>query len=121
MRKTTLILSVLCLLLVSVLPAFAQDETDEPTLAQRFPTLRVKDQFNQTAQIKYYRFPQDSWFFEPLDLSYFPHEKWDKDEWFLLGRWKDGRTYNQIIYLDAPESDAVFHGTDTYIYAESIG
>ena len=115
MRKTALLLSVLCLLLLAVLPVFAQDaqdETAEPTLDQRFPTLRVKDQFNQTAQTKYYRFPRKTWFFDPLDLSYFPHEKWDEEEWALLGRWKDGRTYNQIIYLDAPESEVVFHGTD---------
>ena len=115
MRKTALLLAVLCLLLLASLPAFAQDdrdETAEPTLDQRFPTLRVKDQFNQTGQTKYYRFPQDTWFYEPLDLSYFPHEKWDKDEWSLLGRWNDGRTYNQMIYLDAPESEIVIHGTD---------
>ena len=131
MRKTALLLAVLCLLLLAVLPAFAQDaqdETAEPTLDQRFPTLKVKDQFNQKDQTKYYRFPQDTWFYEPIDLSYFPHEKWEKDEWSLLGRWKDGRTYNQMIYLDAPESDVVFHGTDTgqgygffadfYLYAD---
>lgn len=112
MRKKVLLLAVLCLWLLAVLPALAQEETAEPTLDQRFPTLRVKDQFNQTVNIKYYRFPQDTWFYEPLDLSYFPHEKWEKDEWSLLGRWKDGRTYNQMIYLDAPESEIVFHGTD---------
>ena len=110
--KKTMILFFAFILLISTMDVLAQETESEITLAQRFPTLRVKDQFNQIFPVKYYRFPQDTWFFDPLDLSYFPHEKWEKDEWTLLGRWKDGKTYNQIIYLDKPERDKVIHGTE---------
>ena len=111
MKKNQLIFCVF-LLLICLTDAFAQETEGDITLAQRFPTLRMKDQFNQVLPIKYYRFPQDTWFFDPLDLSYFPHEKWEKDEWTLLGRWKDGKTYNQIIYLNKPERNKVIHGTE---------
>ena len=127
MKKIMLTLCIV-LLLIGTAAVFGQDAGNELTPAQRFPTLRVKDQFNQVLPVKYYRFPQDTWFFDPLDLSYFPHEKWEKDEWSLLGRWKDGRTYDQIIYLDAPEREKVIHGTelgfafgnfkDFYLYAD---
>ena len=107
------ILFVICLLLlVSFTIVGAQDEDGEESLSQRFPTLKFKDQFNQVQPVKYYRFPPDTFFFEPLDLSYFPHEMWYKDEWALLGRWKDGKTYNQTLYFDEKPSSQVFHGTD---------
>lgn len=111
MKKYMLIFCIF-LLLIGVTNVLAQETKGEITLSQRFPTLRMKDQFNQNLPVKYYRFPPDTWFFDPLDLSYFPHEKWEKDEWTLLGRWKDGKTYNQIIYLDKPERDKVIHGTE---------
>ena len=111
MKKTFFLV---CFFLLLCFPSciYAQQEDENVALPQRFPTLRVKDQFNQVLPIKYYRFPQDTWFYEPLDLSYFPHEKWEKKSWALLGRWKDGKTYNQTIYLDKIDQKKVIHGTD---------
>ena len=126
MKKT--ILFFLLFFLFSASLVTAQELEDEIPLSQRFPTLRLKDQFNQILPNKYYRFPKDTWFYEPMDLSYFPHENWLESNWALLGRWKDGKTYNQLIFLDNSASELVIHGTDVgktyglfsdfYLYAD---
>ena len=132
MKKTVLLILIL-LLGFTVFSAYAQEievdidtsaeEIPEPEqfseeeetvpLAQRFPTIRIRDQFNAYIPIMYYRFSPDVLFFDSIDLSYFPHEKWSKNNWVLLGRWTDGISYNQILYGNSPMEKLTMHGTDT--------
>lgn len=97
--------------------AAAPNETVEEKqvipLSQRFPRIKIRDQFNTYVPVMYYRFSPDVLFFEPIDLSYFPHEKWNKSVWTLLGRWTNGRAYNQILYADPPAEKKIMHGTAT--------
>ena len=114
MKKKVLLIFVLIALACSCADAFAQStEEGELSLAQRFPNLAIREKYNQYEKPAFYRFSPDTLFFEPLDLSYFPHEKWNKEEWALLGRWTDQTTYNQIIYLDKPAARQIMHGTAT--------
>ena len=120
MRKVFLLLTVF-LLIFSVVCVCAQDaekhETDPEekalSLSEQFPVVRITERFNTYSPINYYRFSPDVMFYEPIDLSYFPHETWNKNEWVLLGRWSDGQTYNQMIYTDSPAAKTIMHGTDT--------
>ena len=95
------------------IPAETSEEENVVPLAQRFPVIKIHDQFNTYVPVMYYRFSPDVLFFEPIDLSYFPHEKWSKDVWTLLGRWTDGIAYNQILYADPPAASQTMHGTAT--------
>ena len=90
-----------------------EEKEDVLPLAQRFPAIKIHDQFSAYVPVMYYRFSPDVLFFEPIDLSYFPHEKWNKSVWTLLGRWTDGIAYNQILYADPPASGQIMHGTAT--------
>ncbi len=128
MKKSAVILFAVLLAVLSVLSAYAQDPEESLSLAERYPELKVKNPFDRNGPIKYYRFPTDTLFFEPLDLSYFPHETWSKNDWALLGRWGNGTTYNQIIYSEKPATKQLIHGTDVtqnygflrdfYLYAD---
>ena len=128
MRKTAFILCTILLLTLSALSARAQEGTESKPLSERYPELKVKNPFDRNAEIRYYRFPADTLFFEPLDLSYFPHETWSKNDWALLGRWGNGTTYDQIIYSEQPAKKQLIHGTDVtqnygflrdfYLYAD---
>ncbi|MBQ6482283.1 MAG: hypothetical protein IJI45_14300, partial [Anaerolineaceae bacterium] len=60
------------------IPAETSEEKNAVPLAQRFPAIRIHDQFSAYVPVMYYRFSPDVLFFEPIDLSYFPHEKWNK-------------------------------------------
>lgn len=130
MKKTALLFLTTLLLLMSIqlasgqeaddslIQRFAEQEIQEaaeekPPLAQRFPNTKILDRFNNIVPVSYYRFSPDVLFFEPIDLSYFPHESWSKNQWVLLGRWTDGNTYNQMIYSDQPADRMMMHGTDT--------
>ena len=113
-RLALLILSFLVLLISSAaVSAQESAEADELSLAQRFPSLVIREKYNRYEKEAFYRFSPDTLFFEPLDLSYFPHEKWSKKQWALLGRWTDGTSYNQIIYVDKPTERQLIHGTAT--------
>jgi hypothetical protein len=95
-------------------PNIMEEETVEAVpLAQQYPILKIREQFGGYLPIMYYRFSPDVLFFEPIDLSYFPHEKWNKNQWVLLGRWTDGHNYNQILYTDTPAEKMIIHGTET--------
>ncbi len=96
----------------SVCAAFAQETGEEADLLSQFTALKVKNPFDLSGKAKYYRSPADTLFFEPIDLSYFPHETWDKKDWALLGRWGNGHTYNQMLYSDKPAVKQMIHGTD---------
>lgn len=118
MKKSFFLLITGLLLTFFAAECFAQEteETEVPdiALAQRFPALVLRDRFNEFSdKTLYYRFAPDTLFYEPLDLSYFPHEKWTKEKWATVGRWTDGRHYNQILYLDSPADRQIMHGTDT--------
>ena len=112
MRRKVILFILLIVLILASISASAQDQNAEMTLSQRFSMLKFKDQFIQPAAAKYYRFPIDTDFFDPLDLSFFPHEKWDKENWALLGRWKNGKTYDQMIFSDKPAKYTLIHGTE---------
>jgi len=100
----------------------------ELTMTEQFPVLKIKDQFSQKMTNKYYRFPAEIWYFDPLGLSYFPYETMDTDNWALLGRCKDGKTFKQMIYSDQPAKRKIIHGSelgqgagylrDFYLYAD---
>lgn len=90
-----------------------KDIEEEIPLSQKFTRLKILDRFDSTVPIMYYRFSPDVMFFDSIDLSYFPHEKWAKDNWALLGRWTDRYTYTQMIYTDIPSDRLLMHGTDT--------
>ncbi len=107
MKKITVFLFIL-VLFISAAAVSSQDDS----LDQMYPVLKIKNPYPVNERALYYRFPSDMLFFEPMDLSYFPHETWDKDKWSLLGRWGDGKTYNQIIYLDQPIDKQLIHGTE---------
>ena len=114
MKKQMILLIVTVILAFSCAAASAQTaEEAESSLQLRFPTLSIREKYNQYEKPAFYRFSPDTLFFEPLDLSYFPHEKWNKEEWALLRRWTDKNTYNQIIYLDKPAKRQIMHGTAT--------
>ena len=114
MKKQMILLLVTVILAFSCAAASAQStEEAESSLQLRFPTLSIREKYNLYEKPAFYRFSPDTLFFEPLDLSYFPHEKWNKEEWALLGRWTDKNTYNQIIYLDKPAKRQIMHGTAT--------
>lgn len=114
MKKSFLLIICLLLLLTFHYTVFAQDAADpeELPMNSRFPYAKVSDSMNQYAPAAYYRFSPDVLFFDQIDLSYFPHELWTKDQWTLLGRWNDGRTYSQMIYSDTPVPKQLMHGTD---------
>ena len=110
--KNKLLLSFFVLLIIcSFHNVFAQETEDLP-LNRRFPLTKISDPMNQYAPAAYYRFSPDVLFFDQIDLSYFPHELWTKDQWTLLGRWSDGNTYSQMIYSDTPAAKKMMHGTD---------
>ena len=110
--KNNLLLSFFVLLIIcSFHNVFAQETEDLP-LNRRFPLTKISDPMNQYAPAAYYRFSPDVLFFDQIDLSYFPHELWTKDQWTLLGRWSDGNTYSQMIYSDTPAAKKMMHGTD---------
>lgn len=115
MKKIILLILTLFLLCFSFLCVLAQDGDKEAELSlnQRFPSLKIRDKYSQIVNPSYYRFSTDTLFFEPIDLSYFPHEKWEKKQWGLVGRWMDGTAYEQIIYLDRPAERKIMHGTAT--------
>ncbi len=116
---------------ISDQPASDTPETDEVSLIppeKEFTKLKVKDQFYNNEYVRYYRSPRNVWYFDPLNLSYFPQETLYEDEWNLIGRWMDGTTYKQMIYLDEPIDRDLYHGTtigdqygflkDFYLYAD---
>ncbi len=128
MKKILPYLYILILLAFSVCCASAQETDEEISPVRQFTEIKVKNPFDLSGKIKYYRFPADTYFFEPIDLTYFPHETWDKHDWALLGRWGDNHTYNQMIYSDTPAAKQMIHGTavtekygflkDFYLYAD---
>lgn len=112
-------------------PTANTSETDASSVIppeKEFTKLKVKDQFYNNEYVKYYRSPLNVWYFDPLNLSYFPQEKLYENEWNLIGRWMDGTTYKQMIYLDEPINRDLYHGTtlgsqygfltDFYLYAD---
>ena len=112
--KKILQLCTILLLLFAVNSLYAQEtEETEVPLSKRFLYTKIRDRAESYVPIMYYRFSPDVMFYEPIDLSYFPHEFWNKNEWVLLGRWTDGKTYNQMIYTDKPAERKIIHGTDT--------
>lgn len=117
MKKNLLLCFALILLCFSVSSVFAQTDeegaSEEPSLSERFSSFRFHDRFEDYQLMRYYRFSPDVQFFDSIDLSYFPHEKWNKTVWALLGRWAESGTYNQIIYTDTPFEKMLIHGTDT--------
>ncbi|MBQ6343417.1 MAG: hypothetical protein IJI41_09860 [Anaerolineaceae bacterium] len=113
MKKTLLFYTILLLLFaVNIVCAQEIEETEVP-LSQRFLYTKIRDRAESYVPIMYYRFSPDVMFYEPIDLSYFPHEFWNKNVWVLLGRWTDAKTYNQMIYTDKPAETRIIHGTDT--------
>ncbi len=130
MKKCILYLYILILLTLPLCCASAQETETEAEVSpvRQFPVLWVKNPFDINGPAKYYRFPADTLFYEPIDLTYFPHETWDKKDWALLGRWGDGHTYSQMIYSDTPAAKKMIHGTDVtekygflrdfYLYAD---
>ena len=113
MKKTLLFYTILLLLFaVNIVCAQEIEETEVP-LSQRFLYTKIRDRAESYVPIMYYRFSPDVMFYEPIDLSYFPHEFWNKNVWVLLGRWTDAKTYNQMIYTDKPAERKIIHGTDT--------
>ena len=128
MKRSFLYLYIMILLMLPVFRASAQEADNETPPVQQFGVLKVKNPFDLNGAAKYYRFPTDTLFYEPIDLTYFPHETWDKKDWALLGRWGNGRTYNQMIYSDTPAVKQMIHGTDVtekygflkdfYLYAD---
>lgn len=108
MKKQPLLLSILLLIGMVFSTVSAQDAA----ISEEFPSVLYKNYFNQAAERKYYRFPTLVYLYDPLDLTYFPHDFWWEYDWNLLNRWDDGYTYNQLILLDRPREDKVIHGTD---------
>ena len=96
-----ILLTLLLILLCAVLPARAQESDVPVSPAEAFTDIRVRNPFSLTEQAKYYRFPNDTFFFEPIDLEVFPvQESWNKKNWALLGRLGNGHTYNQLIFTE---------------------
>lgn len=113
-NKLFSLLLLITIFIISISAAYAEEtsQAEELTLSETFPSLKYRDQYVQISPAKYYRFPIDNWFFDPLGLSYFPFESIETDKWALLGRWKDGYTGNQMIYIDHPAQNKVIHGAD---------
>lgn len=126
MNRKLFFIMLFCLLTIPVLPVYSQNNTDTQTLAEQFPNLFYRDNFQKTTDKDYYRFSMEVPCFDPLDLSYFPHETWDQSDWGLLGRWQDSWNYHQMLLLPESAKTWVFHGTspgrdvgylnDFYIY-----
>ena len=102
MKKTVFIILFFCLLFFSI--CSAQD------ISVEYNTKLIREHFDQPGE-KYYRF-SDKWkIFDPLDLSYFPHESWNEISWSLLGQKTVSGTYQQMVMLREPASNMVFQGT----------
>ncbi|MBR6090031.1 MAG: hypothetical protein IKP86_08870, partial [Anaerolineaceae bacterium] len=78
MKRTVIILFLTGLMLLSFAAVSAQ-EGEELPLSREFSALKIREQYNQPVRAAFYRFSPDIRFFEPIDLSYFPHEKWNKN------------------------------------------
>ena len=123
MRKALLILFLLCAAAISASAVFAQSQD----AVKEFPDVFHLEYFKQDSDWEFYRFPTLVPFFDPLDLSYFPHETWRETDWSLLGRRKNLGIYQQLIMVDQPAATWIFHGTsvpkergftgDFYLYA----
>lgn len=102
MKKTFFMILFICLQIFSI--CSAQDITVD------YNTKFIQEYFDQT-NVKYYRF-SDKWkIFDPLDLSYFPHESWNETNWSLFTRKTDSGLYQQMIMLRKPAGNLVFQGT----------
>lgn len=103
------------------------EEVTDIRLDKQFPLAKIREQFYTKYPTEFYRSPVN-WFYDPLDLSYFPHETVDERDWILLERFYDGHTYQQRLYRDAKDTgESVIHGTaadgygylkDFYVYAD---
>ena len=85
----------------------------EDSLAERFSRLVYFEQNKTDVPEAYYRFTTSRYYFDPLELSYFPQQEklqWVSG-WALLERGKANGLYTQMIYLDSPASSLVYHGT----------
>lgn len=110
MRKILLLLILSIIVTSGVSVCFAQEE--EPAPPQQFSHLLFRDHFSvNDGQENYYRFPTLRTLYDPLDLSYFPHDiLWEYD-WSLLRRKSDNGLYEQLLMLDKPASQLVIQGT----------
>ncbi len=107
----------------------------EDEIKMIFSKAVLREQFLNKSNIQYYRFAKPIKYYDNLGLSYFPSEtlaslKWEyldnpryswyfydvqpptEKDWALLGREGTGSVFKQMIYLEEPYSDDVFHGVD---------
>ncbi len=128
MKKIFLsLLPVFLLLCISSL-CTAQEQEEEQSLPERLSLLLYREHFNwDDKHAYYYRFPTLRTLYDPLDLSYFPHEsQWEWD-WSMLRRKASGGVYEQTILLSKPAEQLAAQGTsvpeeygflgDFYLYA----
>lgn len=128
MRKIFLSLSLVFLMLCISSLCAAQEQEEELSLPQQLSLLLFRDHFNlEDGHPHYYRFPTLRTLYDPLDLSYFPHEKQWEWDWSLLRRNNHSGIYEQMIMLSKPAEGLVIQGTgigkeygflgDFYLYA----
>ena len=102
MKKIAFMILVLCFFRIPI--CSAQEISEEYNTKLYFEHFDHKNK-------NYYRF-SDKWqIFDPLDLSYFPHESWDETNWSLLEQKIDSGLYQQMVMLREPASDLVIQGT----------
>lgn len=131
MKRNALLMITILLVLVVRTPVLAQhtDITELPTL---FPTLKLSEQYLNRSAINYYRFPRMIKYYDSVGLSYFPHETVSSvfrtyependvlissynvagNDWGMVSRQVDGKTYKQSLLTEDPYSDMIIYGTD---------
>ena len=106
--KKLILLFLLGILLV--MAAFCEGQSESPS--DRFPTLFFRNNFDNKTEENFFRFPTQRLLFDPLDLSYFPHESWNETDWSLFGRNYVSGTYQQLLILRENTESMILQGTD---------
>ena len=135
MKKKFLIF-ILILMIGAISAGVVSAQTLSPEqIGETFNKAILREQFINKTNMQYYRFAKNIWYYDNLNLSYFPsetvtetyyenpdnfkmnfkdsvyHPMTEKD-WALLGREMTGKAAKQIIYLTEPAEYDVIHGLD---------
>lgn len=112
MKNTFLSLFLVFILLCISSLCTAQEQEEEQSLPNQFSSLLFRDHFDlEEERPYYYRFPTIRTLYDPLDLSYFPHEQQWEWDWSLLRRKYHAGIYEQMVLLRKPAEGSVIQGT----------
>ena len=133
MKKNLLLFVLLSLLLTALTIGTVSAQTlSKEEIAATFTKAVLREQFVNVTKMQYSRFVKNIWYFDNLNLSYFPSENltdiyyenpnnfgtpadWreiTEKDWALVGREMTGKVSKQIIYLSEPTQYDIFHGLD---------